>query len=512
MGYNINEKKEEIKNNLFNIHPVVFFWGLSIILAGIIFTLAAGDTAEHIFSTAYNFITSYLDFVYIGAVNLAVIFCLYLLFSRFGKIRLGGEDAVPEFTTPGWLSMLFSAGMGIGILFYGVAEPLVHYSSMYVTNPLATPAQANTADKSLLLTFFHWGLHPWAIFSLVGLGIAFFGFSRKQTFSIRNIFYPLLKDRIYGWQGNLIDIIAVVSTLYGVATSLGLGVQQINAGIANVFEIPDNTGFQVFLIALITSFATWSVIRGLDKGIKFLSKINICVAGILMVLIFFTGPSAYILQGFFTGFADYIKEIIPLSFNMTYKSAESHKLTIFYWGWGIAWSPFVGMFIARISYGRTIKEFLSGVLLVPVFVTFIWLSVFGKSALFYEIIKNTGLAEAVTQSVPVSLFVFLENFPFSQFASLLAVIVVMTFFITSSDSASLVIDIISAGGDPEPPKLQRVFWAVLEGLAAAVLLLGGGLLALKTAAVVTGFPFAIVLIIMVFSVYKGLGDYLAEKA
>jgi choline/glycine/proline betaine transport protein len=489
----------------YDIHPYVFFIGGGAITLGVILTLSLGGAAESMFGNLQAWIANYSGWFYVLVMNAVLIFCFYLLFSNYGRLRIGGEDAKPEFTTLSWFAMLFSAGMGIGILFYGVAEPMFHY----VANPLAEPGSVEGARRAMDLTFLHWGLHPWSVYALVGLGLAFFGFTEGLPLSIRNVFYPLLKERIYGGLGNLIDILATVATLYGVATSLGLGVQQVNAGLSHLFGLPQNTGIQVVLIAGITAIATWSVVRGLDKGIRVLSEVNMYFAAALMLFVLFLGPTLFILNGLIENIGYYFQNFPSLStWNETYEGTDwQNGWTVFYWGWWIAWSPFVGMFIARVSYGRTIREYLLGVLLVPVGATFLWMTVFGDSAIFIERFGPGGLAKAVQENIPVSLFVFLENFPLSTITSILGIIVVITFFVTSSDSGSMVIDIITAGGNPDPPKPQRLFWAILEGVVAAVLLLGGGLVALQTAAITTGLPFACVILMMIWAVQKGLKDY-----
>ncbi len=492
----------------YDIHPWVFFTGAGLIILGVIFTLLAGELASGMFSSIQAWISNYTGWFFVLVMNAALVFCIGILLSDYGKLRIGGPDAEPEFTSMGWFAMLFSAGMGIGILFYGVAEPMFHY----VANPLSEPGTVESVETAMKLTFLHWGLHPWAIYALVGLGLAFFGFSEGLPLSIRNIFYPLIGDKIYGGLGNLIDVLATVSCLYGVATSLGLGVQQVNAGLSHLFGIPQNTTIQVVLIAVITAIATWSVVRGLESGIKFLSQLNIGFAITLLAFVLVLGPTLFILNGFFENTGNYLQDFISIStWNETYTGDNwQDGWTIFYWGWWIAWSPFVGMFIARVSYGRTIKEYLLGVLFVPVVVTFFWMTVFGNSAIFIERFGAGGLAKAVQENIPVSLFVFLENFPLSTITSILAIIVVISFFVTSSDSGSMVIDIITAGGNPDPPRPQRLFWAITEGVVAAVLLLGGGLVALQTAAIATGLPFAVVILIMCWAVLKGLRNYVAK--
>lgn len=492
----------------YDIHPWVFFGGAFFIALAVTLTLLAGEAADQFFGSIQTWITNFTGWFFILVMNLVLVVCIILVFSKYSTMRLGGEDSEPEFSVLGWFAMLFSAGMGIGLLFYGVAEPMFHY----VANPLSEPGTPDSAAKAMQLTFLHWGFHPWAIYALVGLGLAFFGFSKGLPLSIRNIFYPLLGDKIYGPAGNLIDILATIATLFGVATSLGLGVQQVNAGLHHLFDISHSVVVQCFLIAVITLIATWSVVKGLDGGIKVLSQFNILVAGLLMLFVFILGPTLFIISGILENTGNYLQNLPSLAFwsESFGEGTWQGAWTIFYWGWWIAWSPFVGMFIARVSYGRTIREFLMGVLLVPVAVTIIWMTVFGNSAIYIEHFGAGGMASAVQENIPVSLFIFLENFPFEIVTSLLAVIVIGTFFVTSSDSGSMVIDIITSGGNPNPPKPQRIFWAVSEGVVAAVLLIGGGLVALQTAAIITGLPFAIIIFIMCWSLFKGLKEHWEE--
>lgn len=492
----------------YDIHPWVFFGGAAIIILGVIFCLALGDTANTIFGNIQSWISNATGWFFVLVMNTVLIFCVILMLSKYGALRIGGPEAEPEFSTLSWFAMLFSAGMGIGILFYGVAEPMFHFAA----NPFTDPGTPEAAQKAMDLTFLHWGFHPWAVYALVGLGLAFFGFSEGLPLSIRNVFYPLLGNKIYGPLGNLIDILATVSCLYGVATSLGLGVQQVNAGLSHLFGIPQNSIIQCILIAGITALATWSVVRGLDGGIKLLSNVNLGIAALLLFFVFILGPTLFILNAFVENVGHYFQILPSLAlWNESYTAGDwQNGWTVFYWGWWIAWSPFVGMFIARVSYGRRIREYLMGVLLVPTFVTFFWMTVFGDSAIFTELFGMGGLSKAVQENIPVSLFVFLEQFPLSILTSLLAVLVVISFFVTSSDSGSMVIDIITAGGNPDPPKPQRLFWAITEGVVAAVLLLGGGLVALQTAAITTGLPFAFVVLMMCWATWSGLKQYVEK--
>ena len=491
-----------------NVHidPPVFFVSSGLILAMVVFTVLFDQTAANAFGAVQAGIANNTGWFFVLVMNTVLVFTIYLVFTPFASIRLGGQAAKPEFSTLGWFAMLFSAGMGIGLLFYGVAEPMFHY----VAGPRAEPGTVAAAEQAMQLTFLHWGLHPWAVYALVGLALAFFSFNRGMPLTIRTIFYPLLGDRIDGWMGAAIDILATVATLFGVATSLGLGVQQVNAGLDHLFGIGMNTGVQLILIAAITAVATVSVVRGLEGGIQRVSEFNIVVAASLLLFVLIVGPTLFILNALPENIGMYLQNLPTLAtWNETYTATTwQNGWTVFYWGWWIAWSPFVGMFIARVSKGRTVREFILGVLLVPTFVTFTWITVFGDGALWVERFGPGGLATAVQENIPVSLFVFLETFPFALITSLLGVIVVISFFVTSSDSGSLVIDIITAGGEADPPVPQRVFWAVTEGVVAATLLIGGGLVALQTAAITTGLPFAIVLLFMCVSVHRGMQRYI----
>ncbi len=493
----------------YDIQPWVFFIAAGLIFAGVIFTILAGDSAVTLFSGIKNWISEYTGWFLVLTMNVVLATCIGIMISPLGKLRIGGPEAAPEFGYLSWFAMLFSAGMGIGLLFYGVAEPMFHY----VANPLSEPGTIDSAREAMKITFLHWGLHPWGIYALIGLGLAFFGFTEGLPLSIRNVFYPIFKEKIYGGVGNTIDILATISCLYGVATSLAFGVQQVNAGMAHLFGIPQNPMVQVILIACITGLATWSVVRGLDGGIKLLSNINIALALLLMLFVFILGPTLFLLNGLVENIGNYVQNFFDLGFwNETYTEGGNWQngWTIFYWAWWIAWCPFVGMFIARVSYGRSLREYLSCVLLIPTFITFIWMTIFGNSAIYIERFAAGGMAKAVQENIPVSLFVFLENFPLSWITSMLAIIVVIFFFVTSSDSGSMVIDIITAGGNPDPPTPQRLFWAISEGAVAAVLLLGGGIVALQTAAISTGLPFAIIMFLMCYAVVKGLMDHARE--
>ncbi len=502
-------KEGKIAGFDYHINPPVFFIGAALIIGSVFFSFIFGKYIDNLFGAIQTLFSDNAGWLYILVMNIGLLFCFFLLFSRYSNVRLGGPDAKPEFSTPDWFAMLFSAGMGIGLLFYGVAEPMFHF----VAPPVGDPATADAARRAMYLTFLHWGLHPWAIYAIVGLSLAFANFNMGLPLTIRTAFYPILKERIHSWMGDVIDILATVATLFGVATSLGLGVQQVNAGLNHLFGIPQSALVQVFLIAIITAMATASVVKGLDEGIRKVSNLNISLAVLMLFFVLVLGPTRFIFDALVQNIGYYLQNLPAIStWGETYANTKwQNSWTIFYWAWWIAWSPFVGMFIARISKGRTVREYLMGVLFVPTMVTFLWITAFGDSAIYIELFGKGGIAKAVQENIPVSLFVLLENFPLAWLTSLLGIILVITFFVTSSDSGSMVIDIITAGGHPDPPKLQRLFWAILEGVVAAALLMGGGLVALQTAAITTGLPFAIVVVIMCYSLYKGLHDYVAEK-
>ena len=500
----MKKKNTFIESLEINVHPFVFGSSILIVFSIISFTLLNITQAAQIFETIQATISSKLGWFYILTVNIVLVFSIYLIFSKYGRIRIGGLGAKPEFTYLSWLSMLFSAGMGIGLVFYSVAEPILHY----ISPPYGVGSSIESVKISMQYTFFHWGLHAWGIYAVVALSLAFFSYNRGLPLTIRSAFYPFLGEKIHGHIGNIIDITASVATLFGLTTSLGLGVKQINAGLNHLFGMPENNFIQILLIIFITVLATISVVLGLKRGIKRLSLFNMWVGIILMCFVFFCGPTIYLLNAFLQNIGQYASNIIEMSFwTGVYEQSDWQKgWTIFYWAWWIAWSPFVGMFIARISIGRTIREFILSVLLIPSLLTCIWLTIFGNTAIYQDMILKYGIVDAVNENIAVALFVMLNNLPISFITSLVAILLIMTFFITSSDSASLVIDIITSGGNPNPPTLQRIFWAATEGVVAIVLLIGGGLVALQTASIIMGLFFAIILLFMCLSLLKGLKE------
>jgi choline/carnitine/betaine transport len=494
----------------FDLHPQVTFSAAAVLIVFIFASIMFQEQAEAACNNALAWISGNFGWFFILGANIFIAAALFFAFSGLGRIRIGGNEARPEFSTLAWFAMLLSAGMGIGLMFWAVGEPIYHYAS---PSPMFDGVEGNTpeaAQAAMGTTFFHWGLHPWAIYAIVGLGLAFFAYNRGLPLTIRSIFYPLLGDRIYGFWGNLIDILSVLATLMGLATSLGLGVSQVNAGLNYLFGMPITPIMQVILIAVITGFATMSVVAGLDGGVKRLSEINMGMAGIFMVFLLIAGPTVYILSGFTQNLGFYVEKLPQMSlWTETFRESNwQGSWTVFYWAWWISWSPFVGMFIARVSKGRTVREFILGVMLAPTVLSFVWLSVFGGSALSLESSGASDIYGAVSDNVATAMFSMLESFPLTQVLSVIGVLLVTIFFVTSSDSGSLVVDHLTSGGKLDSPVPQRVFWAVMEGVIAAVLLLGGGLSVLQTAAITTGLPFAVVLLVIVYALYRGLANEL----
>ena len=488
----------------FEVNPPVFFISTFVIVLAIALTLIFQESAESFFTDVQSGVANYADWFFIISVNIFLLFLIYLALSKYGNMRLGGDNARPEFSTGSWFAMLFSAGMGIGLLFFGVGEPVMHFQNP----PWAEPETAAAATQAMNFTFLHWGFHPWAIYALVGLALAYFTYSRGLPLTIRSVFYPFLGDRIYGIIGDIIDIFAVLATLFGLATSLGFGVQQIASGLNYVFSIPSGVFTQMILIAIITVIASTSVALGVDKGVKILSEWNMRIALLLLVLALVLGPTIYILRSFIENTGSYLFNFLQIAtWGETFNGTTwQDNWTVFYWGWWIGWSPFVGMFIARISKGRSIREFIMGVLLVPSLVTFFWMSTFGSSAIKQTMDGKSELAEAINSDIATALFVFFQDYPLTIVINVVAVLLIAGFFVTSSDSGSLVIDSLTSGGKIDSPVAQRIFWAVIEGAVAAVLLLGGGLQALQTATTVTGLPFAVILLVMCYSLLKGLRE------
>lgn len=499
-------KRSDVSKRMWGlqVNPPVFFISTFIIILSVALTLIFHDKAEETFVYLQDLVASGADWFFILSINVFLIFLFYLALSKFGKLRIGGPKARPDFKTTSWFAMLFSAGMGIGLLFFGVGEPIMHFSNP----PTAVAGTPEAATQAMNFTFLHYGLHAWAAYALVGLAMAYFSYTRGLPLTIRSVFYPFLGDRIYGRIGDAIDILAVLATVFGLATSLGFGVQQIATGLNFVFGWDSGIGMQIIYIAVITCIATGSVVLGVDKGVKILSEWNMRIALVLLLFVVVLGPTLFIFRSFIENTGSYIANFVQLAtWSETYTGGKwQNDWTIFYWGWWIGWSPFVGMFIARISKGRTIREFILGVLLVPSILTFFWMSAFGSVAIQQAMTEGSVIVEAVNADMATALFVFFQDYPLASVINIIAVILVAGFFITSSDSGSLVIDSITSGGKIDSPVGQRIFWAFTEGGIAAVLLLGGGLQALQSASIVTGLPFAAILLVMCYSLYKGLKE------
>lgn len=495
----------------FDFHPQVSIISGLLVLFFVGFTLKDPIRANEILSDIKDNITNNWNWFFIISANIFLIFPIYIMFSKLGEVRLGGPKAKPEYTNFGWYSMLISAGMGIGLMFWSVGEPLYHATGkMPIT-------EGNSIGEALGVTFYHWGFHPWGIYSLVGLSLAFFAYNRGLPLSLRSVFYPIFKDKVFGWIGDIIDITAVISCLFGLATSLGFGSQQINAGLNFLFGVPQTPKIQVLIIVVITFIATISVVSGIGKGVRILSELNMKVAAIFLIMIIVLGPTLYIVRAFNNGIGFYLNNLISISFFTENGNKWQGSWTIFYWAWWISWSPFVGMFIARISKGRTVREFILAILIVPTLLSFIWMSAFGGTALFQNSIDGGTLLNAVNNNIATSLFVMIQNLEisslFKMILSIMGTFLVISFFVTSSDSGSLVVDNLTSGGKMDSPISQRIFWATMQGTIAAALLIAGGseaLSALQTGVIISGLPFTVMLLAMTYSLHIGLRDDLKK--
>ncbi|WP_447471488.1 BCCT family transporter [Vibrio harveyi] len=518
--YQIGQDNVALKVGPFglDIHNRVFaISGMSIILF-VVLTLTFRQQVEPFFAGLRGWLVSNLDWFFLSAGNVFVVVCLILIVTPLGRVRIGGTEATPDYTYAGWLAMLFAAGMGIGLVFFGVSEPMSHFSAalggVNVENGIRTDwaplgaAEGDTAAASALgmaATIYHWALHPWSIYALLALGLAIFSFNKGLPLTMRSIFYPLFGERVWGWVGHVIDILAVVATVFGLATSLGYGASQAATGLNFLFGIPMTETTQVVLIVIITALALISVVAGLDSGVKRLSEINMGLAALLLLFVIIVGPTLAIMTGFFENIMSYLANVPALSMPFGREDVNySQGWTSFYWAWWISWSPFVGMFIARVSRGRSVREFIVCVILIPSTVCVLWMTAFGGTAISQYV--NDGYQAVFDAELPLKLFAMLDVMPLSQITSIVGIILVVVFFITSADSGSLVIDTIAAGGKVDAPTPQRVFWCTFEGLVAIALMLGGGLAAAQAMAVTTGLPFTIVLLVATVSLVKGLMD------
>ncbi|MBY6210594.1 choline BCCT transporter BetT [Microbulbifer agarilyticus] len=496
--------------HLAHFNPPVFYSATAVLLLIVAYAVLAPDNATATFKYLQTWVVEHMSWYYVLAVAIVLIGTIAIAMSRFGAIKLGPEHAEPDYDFLSWFAMLFSAGMGIGLLFFGVAEPVMHY----LDPPVGDTGTVTAARQAMVLTFFHWGFHAWAIYAIVALILGYFSYRHKLPLTLRSALYPMIGERIYGPMGHAVDVFAIVGTVCGVATTLGYGVLQINSGLNHLFGLPIGNGVQVALIVLTTLLATVSVVTGLDTGIKRLSQLNMVLAVLLLLMVLLLGSTVYLLQAFVQNFGSYLSQIINKTFNL-YAYAPTDWLggwTILYWGWWMSWSPFVGLFIARISRGRTIREFVIGAMLVPALVTMMWMTFFGNSAIHMILDQGlTQLGEVVSQDQSVALFQFLEQFPFSSVFSFVAVVMVIVFFVTSADSGAMVVNMLSSHGRDETPLWQRIFWCFLIGAVAIALLLAGGLGSLQTAVIVSALPFSAILLIAMYGLVTALRTDSAKR-
>ncbi len=509
MSINVVRKESSTKFLGLVVNKTVFLSAITIIILSLSFTLIFREEADYYFEIAQSYVSAHGGWIYTLAVNLFIVFCLYMAFSKYGSIRLGGENTRPEFSIWAWFSMLFSAGIGNGLVLFSIADPVRDF-----LNPprLAGQDPALIAQEAINFSFLHHGIHGWAIYSVVGLSLAYFTYNRKMPLTLRSAFYPILGNRIYGWMGDLIDVMAVITTLFGLATTIGFGVGQINAGLTSVFGVPDSLFYQVIIIIAITLAATLSAFSGVNRGVKMLSVLNVRVAMSIFLLVLLLGSTTFILKSYIQNIGSYLTHFIDMStWTESYRQTEWQKIrTIMYWGWWISWSPFVGTFIARVSKGRTIKEFILCVLILPALVTFLWFSAFGGITMRDILQGDTAMIAAVSDNISTAIYVFFEKFPLSIVLKVLGLVLICSFIITSADSGAFVVDSITSGGK-KTPAFQRVIWAIATGLIAAVLMYGGGLDALQTVVTISGLPFAILLMMMAYSLLSGIKEDYEEK-
>ena len=503
----MNPKPHDAKGHF---NPPVFYISTGILLLLVAYAVFFAEDATTRFKALQSAIVTNMSWYYVLVVAIILLSVVFIAVSRFGEIKLGPEHAEPDYDYLSWFAMLFSAGMGIGLLFFGVAEPVMHYLSP----PVGETGNAEAARQAMVLTFFHWGFHAWSIYAIVALILAYFSYRHKLPLTLRSALYPMIGERIYGPIGNAVDIFAIVGTVCGVATTLGYGVLQINSGLNHLFGVPVGNTTQVILIIVTTILATISVVMGLDVGIKRLSQLNMGLAGLLLLMVLLLGSTVYLLQALVQNFGSYLSVLVNKTFNL-YAYEPTDWLggwTILYWGWWMSWSPFVGLFIARISRGRTIREFVIGAMLVPAAVTLMWMTFFGNSAIHMILDEGlTSLGEAVSKDQSLALFQFLEQFPFSNVFSFVAVIMVVVFFVTSADSGALVVNMLASHGRDDTPRWQQVFWCALIGVVAIALLLAGGLASLQTAVIASALPFSVILLTAIYGLLKALRTDSAKR-
>ncbi|WP_193161417.1 BCCT family transporter [Microbulbifer hainanensis] len=500
----------ETHNSKGHFNPPVFYISTGVLLLLVAYAVLFAEDATTRFKALQAAIVTNMSWYYVLVVAIILLSVVFIAISRFGEIKLGPEHAEPDYDYRSWFAMLFSAGMGIGLLFFGVAEPVMHYLSP----PVGETGNAAAARQAMVLTFFHWGFHAWSIYAIVALILAYFSYRHKLPLTLRSALYPMIGERIYGPIGNAVDIFAIVGTVCGVATTLGYGVLQINSGLNFLFGVPVGNTTQVILIIVTTILATISVVMGLDVGIKRLSQLNMGLAGLLLLMVLLLGSTVYLLQALVQNFGSYLSVLVNKTFNL-YAYQPTDWLggwTILYWGWWMSWSPFVGLFIARISRGRTIREFVIGAMMVPAAVTLMWMTFFGNSAIHMILDQGlTSLGEAVSKDQSLALFQFLEQFPFSNLFSFVAVIMVVVFFVTSADSGALVVNMLASHGRDDTPRWQQVFWCALIGVVAIALLLAGGLASLQTAVIASALPFSVILLTAIYGLFKALRTDTAKR-
>ena len=487
----------------------VFYISVMIVGMFVVFGLLLPDQLSLIASQTLAFITDAFGWFYLMTTFIFLVFAFILAFGPYGKIRLGKDDDEPVYSYFSWLAMLFSAGMGIGLVFWGVAEPIYHYLSPPEGLQGGTPVAAQAA---LRYSFFHWGLHPWAIYTVIALSLAYAQFRKGHSGLISSTFWPLFGNRVEGPLGKSIDSLASIATAFGVATSLGLGSMQINGGLSYLFGLPHNRISEITIIGVVTILFIISASTGLDKGIRYLSNMNLAIAFMLLLFVLLAGPTAFIIEALTTTIGSYLNNLIVMSFRMTpfTRGTFVGTWTIFYWAWWISWAPFVGTFIARVSKGRTIREFVFGVLLVPTGLSMLWFAVFGGSALFYEMFEGRGIVDAVNHDVTSALFITLEQLPFGMLLGIIATLLIITFFVTSADSATFVLGMLTSNGILNPKLPIKIIWGILVSGIATALLITGGLNGLQTASIVIALPFAVIMLVMVFATNKALKEEIKE--
>ncbi|MGY0398779.1 MAG: BCCT family transporter [Ostreibacterium sp.] len=493
------------------INPSMGILAKAMVATFLLFTIFNVDLAGGLYADIKNWIQTTLNWYYVGLISVFFFLCLWLIFSRFGSLRLGADDEKPQFSFFSWFAMLFGAGMGIAMLFWSIAEPIYHFQG----NPFITMAgiEAQTAEAAqvaMRISFFHWGFHGWAIYAIAGLAMAYFSYRKGLPLTIRSSLYPLLGDKIYGPIGHAVDLLGVFATIFGVATSLGLGVSQMNAGLNYLFGMKISVVNQVLLIAVISVVATFSAVSGVQKGIRIISEINVKLTIILLAFFLFAGPTIFLLGFYITSIGDYLANMVQMGFwtDTNPESKWQGTWTVFYWGWYISWAPFVGLFIARISRGRTVREFLLGVILVPSLVSFLWLALFGGTALHMELYGVGGIVEAVNKDLTTALYATMEALNVAEWLTYamtgLATLMIMTWFVTSADSGTLVICTLLSMGNNNPPVRFRIIWGLTVGAVAAALLLAGGLKALQAASIAAALPFSVVMVMMVVGLIRSM--------